>query len=126
MAQATGLSRMTISRIWHAFGLQAHRSATFKLLPDPLLIEKVRDIASVPFTSSSAQDSWAPGRRASTPPSTKLGPPQSSLLQQLGERWVVHKSAEQCLHRGNEEIGRPSAVALTFGPLEVAVFVRHA
>ena len=44
MAQATGLGRMTISRIWHAFGLQPHRSETFKLSPDPLLIEKVRDI----------------------------------------------------------------------------------
>ena len=26
MAQATGLSRMTISRIWHAFGLPPHRT----------------------------------------------------------------------------------------------------
>src|SRR2546425_11468575 len=44
LAKATGLSRMTISRIWHAFGLQPHRTDTFKLSPDPLLIEKVRDI----------------------------------------------------------------------------------
>ncbi len=47
MAQATGLSRMTISRIWRAFGLQPHRSETFKLSPDPLLIEKVRDIVGL-------------------------------------------------------------------------------
>ena len=47
MAQATGLSRMTISRIWQAFGLQPHRSDTFKLSPDPLLIEKVRDIVGL-------------------------------------------------------------------------------
>jgi transposase len=47
MAQATGLSRMTISRIWHAFGLQPHRSETFKLSPDPLLVEKVRDIVGL-------------------------------------------------------------------------------
>ena len=31
MARAAGLSRMTISRIWHAFGLQPHRAETFKL-----------------------------------------------------------------------------------------------
>jgi transposase len=43
LAKATGLSRMTISRIWHAFGLQPHRTDTFKLSPDPLLIDKVRD-----------------------------------------------------------------------------------
>ncbi len=29
MANATGLSRMTISRIWHAFGLQPHRTESF-------------------------------------------------------------------------------------------------
>lgn len=47
LAQATGLSRMTISRIWHAFGLQPHRTETFKLSPDPLLVEKVRDIVGL-------------------------------------------------------------------------------
>lgn len=33
MAKAIGLSRMTGSRIWQAFGLQPHRSDTFKLRP---------------------------------------------------------------------------------------------
>jgi transposase len=47
LAKATGLSRMTISRIWQAFGLQPHRSETFKLSPDPLLIDKVRDIVGL-------------------------------------------------------------------------------
>ena len=47
LAKATGLSRMTISRIWQAFGLQPHRTDTFKLSPDPLLIEKVRDIVGL-------------------------------------------------------------------------------
>ena len=47
LAKATGLSRMTISRIWRAFGLQPHRTDSFKLSPDPLLIEKVRDIVGL-------------------------------------------------------------------------------
>ena len=47
LAKATGLSRMTISRIWHAFGLQPHRTDRFKLSPDPQLIEKVRDIVGL-------------------------------------------------------------------------------
>src|SRR3954467_5109743 len=34
LAAATGISRMTISRIWRAFGLQPHRTDTFKLSPD--------------------------------------------------------------------------------------------
>ena len=44
MAKAAGLSHMTISRIWKAFGLKPHRTETFKLSPDPLLVEKIRDI----------------------------------------------------------------------------------
>jgi transposase len=47
MAKATGLNRMAINRIWRAFGLQPHRTETFKLSPDPLLIEKVRDIVGL-------------------------------------------------------------------------------
>jgi transposase len=47
LAKATGLSRMTISRIWHAFGLQPHRTATVQLSPDPQLVEKVRDIVGL-------------------------------------------------------------------------------
>lgn len=47
MADAVGLSRMTINRIWRAFGLQPHRAKSFKLSPDPLLIEKVRDIVGL-------------------------------------------------------------------------------
>lgn len=47
MARAVGLSRMAIHRIWHTFGLQPHRSETFKLSNDPLLIEKIRDIVGL-------------------------------------------------------------------------------
>jgi transposase len=47
LAKTSGLSRMTISRIWQAFGLQPHRTETFKLSPDPQLIEKVRDIVGL-------------------------------------------------------------------------------
>ncbi len=44
MAGATGYAPSTIHRIWQAFGLQPHRSETFKLSKDPLFVEKVRDI----------------------------------------------------------------------------------
>jgi transposase len=47
MAREVGLSTDTIGRIWHAFGLQPHRSESFKLSPDPLFIEKVRDIVGL-------------------------------------------------------------------------------
>jgi transposase len=47
MAKASGLSNATISRIWHSFSLQPHRTETFKLSPDPLLVPKVRDIVGL-------------------------------------------------------------------------------
>jgi transposase len=47
MAKASGLSRSSVNRIWRAFGLQPHRSETFKLSNDPLLIEKIRDIVGL-------------------------------------------------------------------------------
>jgi len=43
MAARCGPSQTTVSRIWRAFGLQPHRTDTFKLSPDPLFVEKVRD-----------------------------------------------------------------------------------
>ena len=47
LAKATGLSHGTIARIWRAFGLQPHRTKTFTLSPDPLLVEKVRDVVGL-------------------------------------------------------------------------------
>ncbi len=47
MAQASGLSDTSVLRIWRAFGLQPHRTETFKLSNDPQLIEKVRDIVGL-------------------------------------------------------------------------------
>lgn len=47
MAKASGLGRTTVQQIWRAFGLQPHRSETFRLSNDPLLIEKVRDIVGL-------------------------------------------------------------------------------
>jgi transposase len=47
MAQASGLSRSAVHRIWRAFALQPHRTETFKLSADPLFIEKVRDIVGL-------------------------------------------------------------------------------
>ena len=47
MAARCGLSQSTVTRIWRAFGLQPHRTETFKLSPDPLFVEKVRDIVGL-------------------------------------------------------------------------------
>lgn len=40
LAEASGLSRASVHRIWRAFSLQPHRAKTFRLLRDSLLAGK--------------------------------------------------------------------------------------
>ena len=47
MAAETGLSHTTIRRIGTAFGLQLHRSETFKLSTDPMFVDKVQDFVGL-------------------------------------------------------------------------------
>jgi transposase len=47
LAKHIELSHSTVGRIWRAFGLQPHRSETFKLSRDPLFVEKTRDIVGL-------------------------------------------------------------------------------
>ncbi len=47
MAREMSLSQTAVPRIWRAFGLQPHRQKTFKLLSDPLFVDKVRDIVGL-------------------------------------------------------------------------------
>lgn len=47
MAAEVGHAPSTVHGIWRAFGLQPHRSETFKLSSDPLFVEKVRDIVGL-------------------------------------------------------------------------------
>jgi len=47
MARAVGHAPSTIHGIWQAFGLQPHRSESFKLSSDPFFVEKARDIAGL-------------------------------------------------------------------------------
>ena len=47
LAKQLELSHSTVGRIWRAFGLQPHRSETFKLSRDPLFVDKVRDIVGL-------------------------------------------------------------------------------
>jgi transposase len=47
MAAQLGLSQSAVSRIWRAFGLQPHRSETWKLSKDPQFVAKVRDVVGL-------------------------------------------------------------------------------
>lgn len=46
-AEATGLSKSTVARMLALFGVQPHRSKSFKLSTDPLFVDKVKDIVGL-------------------------------------------------------------------------------
>ncbi len=47
LAAKHGVSHQTVSEIWQAFGLRPWRQGSFKVSPDPQLIEKIRDIVGL-------------------------------------------------------------------------------
>lgn len=47
MAAATGVSKSSVQRYFALFGVQPHRSKSFKLSSDPFFVEKVRDIVGL-------------------------------------------------------------------------------
>ncbi len=47
VAAHTGISKSTVARYFALFGLQPHRTKSFKLSTDPFFVEKVRDIVGL-------------------------------------------------------------------------------
>lgn len=47
VARETGVAKSTVHRFFNLFGLQPHRSKSFKLSNDPFFVEKVRDIVGL-------------------------------------------------------------------------------
>jgi transposase len=47
LARRAGISPASVHRIWRAFGLQPWRTEDFKISPDPLLIDKIRDVVGL-------------------------------------------------------------------------------
>jgi hypothetical protein len=43
LAAKHGISHQTVAEIWRAFGLKPWREDSFKVSPDPQLVEKIRD-----------------------------------------------------------------------------------
>ena len=47
LAAPSGVSKSTVQRWFHLFGVQPHRQKHFRLSNDPFFVEKVRDIAGL-------------------------------------------------------------------------------
>lgn len=47
MAAETGISKTSVQRYFQLFGLQPHRTQSFKLSNDPFFVEKLRDVVGL-------------------------------------------------------------------------------
>ena len=47
MAEKVGMSHTMIGKIWRTFGLKPHITHSFKMSPDPQLVDKVRDVVGL-------------------------------------------------------------------------------
>ncbi len=47
LAAKHGISHTTVGEIWRAFGLKPWRQDSFKVSPDPDLVEKIRDLVGL-------------------------------------------------------------------------------
>lgn len=47
LARKHGISHQTVAEIWRAFGLKPWRQDSFKVSPDPGLVEKIRDLVAL-------------------------------------------------------------------------------
>jgi transposase len=47
MAAKAGMSHTMVGRIWRTFGLQPHVTRSFKISPDPQLVDKIRDVVGL-------------------------------------------------------------------------------
>ena len=47
MAKETGIAKSTVHRLFQLFGLQPHRTRSFKLSSDPFFVEKLRDVVGL-------------------------------------------------------------------------------
>ena len=47
MAEAQGISKSTVSKIWRSHNIKPHRTETFKLSRDPKFLEKLTDVVGL-------------------------------------------------------------------------------
>ena len=84
MARSSGISTSSVQRIWRAFGLQPHRTETFKLFTDRLFVDKVRDVVGLYMSPPDhalvlcvMKEARCRRSKISTPPLLPLSPGQA-------------------------------------------------
>jgi putative transposase len=47
ISKETGIAKSTVHRLFQLFGLQPHRTRSFKIATDPFFVEKLRDVVGL-------------------------------------------------------------------------------
>jgi hypothetical protein len=106
MAKAIGLSVSTVQGIWRAFGLQPHRTETFKLSTDPNFVAKVRDVV-VRLAAGGKQCARRSGKVLAMSLSDSLEPRDNPR-----ERFILEHAMKHQRHFGTGEAAQREAVQI--------------
>ena len=121
LAKRVGISPTSVHRIWRAFGLQPWRTEDFKISPDPLLIDKIRDVIGLylaPPTNAAvfAVDEKPPGSRS--PPCAHHDPLCAMQTREwTSTRTIQNGGSGALLFSRLRVMGRPAMVQRASGPL---------
>ena len=74
IAKETGITKSTVHRLFQLFGLQPHRTRSFKLSTDPFFVEKLRDVVGLYLNPPDKAGCFASTRRARSRPSNAPSP----------------------------------------------------
>lgn len=120
-ARATGISKSSVRRFFHLFGMRPHRVKSFKLSTDPYFVEKVREIVglclnppdhAVVFCADEKSQIQALGRTQPALPIglgyVELSPTTTSAMGQPRFLQPCTLQKEQCSPSANLDIGTRS------------------
>jgi hypothetical protein len=102
LAKRVGISPTSVHRIWRAFGLQPWRTEDFKISPDPLLIDKIRDVIGLYMAPPAnaavfAVDKKPPGSRS--PPGAHHDPLCAMQTREWTSTRTIHNIRRVRAHR---------------------------
>ena len=137
LAKRVGISPTSVHRIWRAFGLQPWRTEDFKISPDPLLIDKIRDVIGLYLAPPAnaavfAVDEKPPGSRS--PPCAHHDPLCAMQTREWTSTRTIQSGSARCYladfaswaarQWSNGQAAR--SVCLCIGALGVNVRICHA
>src|SRR5215208_5276473 len=100
IAKETGIAKSTVHRLYQLFGLQPHRTRSFKLSTDPFFVAKLRDVVGLYLNPpDKGRGAFASMRRARSRPSSGPSPcsPWGSAISKASPMTTSAMAQPPCL-----------------------------